>query len=270
MKNVLFFLSSDAIDLVSGQSMIYSYMPDYSPRPISNLLPATNIESNNTAYLLKYFSAKELYQYNIILSDYNNSINFRKPKQDVIITSLDSWNINHKLGNIRDTITNGIFSIELYKLMNSYKQHNHSKCLIVYPHLGVINCTITIKHESNIVLTPAQMLCLELFTDKSKKYDYIYIIPTMMKNLSMYTEAFIENIIKSFIKGNILICCNPNDTIVKQQLMLNHDMPPNINLIQIFHNITNNMTDIIINTMIELAHERRDILMCCINSIIIV
>ena len=50
MKNILFFLYSNLLDLVSNQTMSYSYLPDSFPRLGVNLLPSINIEQRDLIF----------------------------------------------------------------------------------------------------------------------------------------------------------------------------------------------------------------------------
>ena len=105
------------------------------------------------------------------------------------------------------------------------------------------------------------MFCLELFEDTHMVYCSRILFNKLQKQLN-YPVQFITNIIKSLIEGKVLIEVEPNI------LALNNEMPPSINLIKIFNNINCTATEIMKNTMIELAHSRNDVIMTNIMSIL--
>ena len=219
----------------------------------------TSIETNNYYLLLNYFRENLLFQYRIILNDYN-TITYNKQigcENKVIVTSLDSWNINHKVGHLDFIITLGSFSEKINTILDSYHFDNCQKKLIVYPHIGTIDITINNPQKSNIILSPAQMLCLELFENRTIVYTKDLLFEKLKERLSLYSDKFITNIIKSLEAA--VICF---DDIY----IINDDMPEYINLIKIFHDINNTSSEIKKFTEIELAHERNDILMANINS----
>ena len=112
--------------------------------------------------------------------------------------------------------------------------------------------------KTNIILSPAQMLCLELFVHKSIVYNKDVLFTKLKNQLSLYSDKFITNIIKSFV-GSVLKL--ENDIYI-----INNEMPTYINLIKIFNDINNTTTEIKKFIDVELAHERNDILMANINS----
>jgi hypothetical protein len=142
--------------------------------------------------------------------------------------------------------------------MNNYNvMSQDQKLLILYPHLGILDITINIVNQSHIILTPAQMLCLELFEDNSIMYNYEQLFEKTKIQLEQYNDEFIHLIIKSLIQGSVII------TINDIYLSMNNDMPLDINLIKIFNSMSTNKYK---EEFIELAHERNDIIMTNINS----
>ena len=103
------------------------------------------------------------------------------------------------------------------------------------------------------------MMCLELFENKTIVYTKDLLFEKLKERLSLYSDKFIRYIIKS-LEGTVL--CFDDIYII------NEDMPEYINLIKIFHDINITGSEIKKFTEIELAHERNDILMANINSII--
>ena len=222
-----------------------------------------NIETEKVNYILlsKYFSQNVLFQYKIILDDNIASDRYTTEcEYKIIITSLDSWNINHTVGNIDKFNINGVFSTKVQKILNNYLQYtdvnNIQKKLIVYPHIGMIDITIN-DSKTNIILSPAQMLCLELFEHNTIIYKDI-LFDKLKNQLSLYSDKFIINIIKSFV-GSVL-------KIENDIYIINNNMPDYINLIKIFNDINNTGTNIKKFIEIELAHDRNDILIANINS----
>jgi hypothetical protein len=226
-----------------------------------------SIEDAHFALLQKYFTVGSTNQYNIILNDYKESMSFQlDDKTRLIITSLDYWTINHKMGHFRKPsekkeLNDMIFSQSIYEIFEQYNFKNKKRELVLYPHMGSVEITVDNINRSNIILTPAQMFCLELFEDMHMVYCSRILFNKLKKQLK-YTDQFITNIIKSLIEGKVLIEVEPNI------LALNNEMPPSINLIKIFNNINCTATEIMKNTMIELAHSRNDVIMTNIMSIL--
>ena len=229
--------------------------------------------------IVKYFTKKELYQYSVIINDITNSdklinlynVNCKNKLLDccnnkkITIISLDCWNINHMIGCVSNININGEFTEILMCMILEYEiTHLHSKTLEIYPHLGMIDCNI---NNCNVIMNPIHMMCLELFNKdimSLEKYDKTRLLDEMKINLSSYHDKFLINIIESFLIGNIFTYKIENDG---QYIVINNNLPSNVNLITIFNNIMDNNV-IKINMVEELAHERNDILMTNINSII--
>jgi len=235
-------------------------------------------EISNFENISHYFNKKELYQYNVIYNDYiksnNRTIHLIENivNKKLIITSLNSWHINHMVGsmNYMKSKENGMFSSMLISIMKKYNiAELERKQLIFYPHLGSLNITLQLNNKCNITLTPAQMLCLELFIINIKTkshYHYSYIFDTLKTNLVNYSDNFINNIIRSLVNGSIIEKNSIN--LTESWFVLNTYLNESVDLIKIFHDINNTAHEIMENTMIELAHERNDILMCNINHIV--
>lgn len=233
-----------------------------------------DIEKNHSDILNSLFHKKDLYQYNIIMNDYMKSLCFTNgihtiddsmwKKLQLIITSLDVWRLNHKTGHIR-SISNchGVFSHNISKLLRHYETiEQNRKVLVLYPHIGTIDITINNPIPSNVILTPAQMFCLELFENNTIVYNRKVLFEKLKNTLSQYSDRFILNIIKSLLEGGILI------ELDSDIITLNDTMPRSINIITIFNNINNTAVDIMKETLIELAHTRNDIIMTNIMSIV--
>ena len=90
----------------------------------------------------------------------------------------------------------------------------------------------------------------------------------LKQNITASNDKLIEQIIHSFVIGKILLVTDDTINIYKNIFYLNDNMPLSVNLIEIYHDISN--SDIIIKQQItnELIHERCEIIMCNINSII--
>jgi hypothetical protein len=235
--------------------------------------------------LNRFFNKKETYQYYIILNDYTQSQNFMMSKAHkssnentrLIITSLDSWRFNHKTGHIRQLEnTFGIFSKYIYQLLIDYKVlwggysstqsggyiTTTNKILILYPHIGSVEITVNNSLRSTIILTPAQMLCLELFENNEMVYYKSALFDKLKEEMLQYSDSFIQSIIKSLVEGSVLIEIEP------EILSLNDSMPASINLIKIFNNINCTALEIMKDTIVDLAHTRNDIIMTNIMSIV--
>ena len=211
-----------------------------------------------------------LHKYNIILNDYeesykynslsqykSNIISFDNIKPNIIITSVDSWNINYMDGHTKNIINYKEFTTILCNFLYNYITKTN-KTLVFYPHIGYVD--ITIGH-TNIIMLPFHMFCVEQFTDMITEIKYSDVFDIMKHNMSNYMDNTIDNIIKSLIIGKVLLSNN-------NMLSIRNDMPIYINMISIYNTI--NFT---INTPaklieIELAHSRYDIISTNINHYI--
>ena len=227
----------------------------------------SDIEKINYIELQRIFTLKELYQYTHIFNNIEQDTSHLSPlnicqNSKIFIISLDCWNINHSMSNVTNNITiYGQFTQILEHIISRFQYGN--KSLIIYPHLGMLDITFTINEinkSCDIILSPLQMMCLELF-----QYNLLFefdIIHCMLK-VNIGNSDLVTNIIKSLIRGGILV-----QKIVQNitLLGLNSDLPEHVNLIHYLNNsIDIDTTDLIQQ---ELAHERIDILGCNINSII--
>ena len=219
---------------------------------------------NKYEYIDMYFNKKELYQYNSICNDLitNNKYN------NIIIGSLSHWSsINYKLGHTSIIEDAGQFSKTLLNSLDEYKinNNNYNKFLILYPHLGFVDITITYNNNTcNILMLPAHMLCLETF-DKYIDISKDELYKMLSNSLTSYDSNFINSIIKSLIIGEILIDNVQNS---KNILTLNSNLPNMIDLCKIFNIINTTSTSVIDIITEELVYSRNDILMCQINSFI--
>jgi hypothetical protein len=154
------------------------------------------------------------------------------------------------MGNMID-FQSGLYSDMLNEIDMKYKFNNINKHLIYYPHMGVIDATV---NGGNVIMLPFHMFVLEQFTESDTKLtrDDIMI---RLKNLN-YEDTIKYKIIDSLVIGNILI---ENDNYYYANNVIN-----DVNVIDIFYNI-NNKQNITKNIMIELAHERIDIVKANIN-----
>ena len=198
-----------------------------------------------------------LLKYNIIYNDYINSNEYNYDKLKIIITSLDTWKINHSIGYSNTIINTEEFTTQLCYLLFKYNQINNKtlikKKLIMYPHLGCVEIEI---NKNIIKVLPAHMFCLELFVSFDTELPYDVIFNKVKQNMSNYSDEFIKKIIDSLI-GPVLI--KKNDILRIKTIL------EDTNMIDIFHSI-NNTKHIIINKMKEeLCHDKIDIIMSNIN-----
>jgi len=234
------------------------------------------IEISHHDLLKKYFMVKECYNYNVIMDDLNVNLELNNMRQvsnniKMIITSLNSWHINHKTGHVKQIESTGIFTKMLHstftdcnKILACKQQH-----LILYPHMGIVDCTIK---NSNIIMTPLHMICLEQFDNIKKEKihnSYTMILQKMKLSLSSaYNDEYLNNIIFSLIIGKVLLLCDNTIHYTKNIMCINDNIPSYVNLIECFNNIENYETEKYKEVILELAHDRNDIIMCNINSIL--
>ncbi len=213
--------------------------------------PPYSFEIIETEYydeLVKVFNnnSKLLYRYNVVWNDIKNN------KYDAIITTQHVWKANYNMGN-NINFGNGLYSDMLKTIDMKYKNDNINKHLVYYPHMGMINATI---NNGNVIMLPFHMFVLEQFTKPNTNLKREEI------NLSHlnYSDDIKNKIIDSLVIGNILLIsgeyyyanCNIHD----------------VNVIDIFYNINNYKQDMVKEIMIDIAHERVDIVKANINSLL--
>jgi hypothetical protein len=222
------------------------------------------IEESHSNLLKLVFQdeSKLLYKYNKILEDYVISNRYKTIDTNipdyvnVIITSYDIWKINYKMGYSDNIIEINLFTKILNDINTQYYTYFPSRKLIQYLHIGYVNINIG---DSNLIVLPAHMCVLELFTNNSISYDMVFNIAKT--NLTHYSDDFIKKLIESLIIGNVI-------TKENNMLKLRTDMISYINMIDIFHNMHN--TSIIIKKLMyeELCSDRIDIICANINHFV--
>ncbi len=219
-----------------------------------------NIESEHNSMLDKMFNTDShiLLKYKIIFNDYVSSKPYWDTNRKFIITSLDSWKINHSIGYSQTIINTEEFTSILCNNIFKYNQANNNlyikKKLIMYPHLGSVEIEI---YKKKLLVLPAHMFCLELFVSFDTNLPYELVFNKVKQCMSNYSDDYIKSIIDSLI-NHVLVKTKDDNLRVKTDL-------DNINMIEIFHN-TNNTKKIIIDKMKEdLCHSREDIISTNIN-----
>jgi hypothetical protein len=207
---------------------------------------------------------KLIYKYKTIFEDFIYSKKFKKDNMNLIVTSLDVWNINHKGGYSNNIYNYGIFSTILCNNIFNYNTQQTSelisKKLNIYSHIGYVDINIG---NTNLIILPAHMYVLEQFETINHIINYDILFSNVKKNMDNYNNNIITKIINSLVIGNIITIINNN-----VQLNLNLMHIDFINVIDIFHNMTA-YTEIIKQEMqIELALERIDIINANINHFI--
>jgi hypothetical protein len=223
-----------------------------------------NIEASHKEVLENNFIVDNhlLLKYNIILNDYAESKKYWNNNNKIIITSLDSWKINHSTGYSNTIINTEEFTTILCNNIFKFNQNNQylnvKKKLIFYPHIGSIEIEI---YNRKIIVLPAHMFCLELFVSFDTNLPYDVIFDRVKLNMSNYSDEFIKSIINSLI-GNIIIKTKEDNYRITTDLKNNNTI---INMIEIFHNMNNTKKTIVKNIKEELCHQREDIIMANIN-----
>ncbi len=217
-----------------------------------------HFEMTHFLNITNIFNSKQLLKYTTILTDYTNSMKYSDKNNKLIITSLDSWKINHSIGYSNTIINYEEFTTLLCSKMCQYNNDNASenikKKLIMYPHLGWVEIEI---YNNKLFVLPAHMLCLELFVSFDTHLTYELMFNTVKQSMSNYTDEFIKSIIDSLI-GPVLIK-------IDDSYRIRTDLK-NTNMIDIFNN---NIKNTIIEEMKEeLCHTRIDIIKTNINHFI--
>lgn len=215
------------------------------------VLPPYSFEMIETKYydeLVKVFNnnSKLLYRYNVVWNDIKNN------KYDAIITTPHVWKANYNMGN-NINFGSGLYSDMLKTIDMKYKNDNINKHLVYYPHMGMINATI---NNGNVIMLPFHMFVLEQFTKPETKLKKEEI------NLSHlnYSDDIKNKIIDSLVIGNILL-------LTGEYYYANSNID-DVNVIDIFYNVNNYRQDTIKEIMIDIAHERVDIVKANINSLL--
>ncbi len=218
------------------------------------------IELNNKLVFGQIFANENIlcYKYKTIFTNISKSIDYNKDydidKLKLLIINPDVWNVNI-YGYTNNIINKDLFTAYLCNILYNYNIKTN-KGLNYYLHLGYVDITI---QDTNLIVLPAQMLCIEQFTGFNKPIKYNIFYENIKINLNNYDDIFISKIIKSLD----CILEKDGDNIFMKQFTFKY-----INLIDIFHNLNN--TNIIIkkNILLELAHSRMDIINSVINHFI--
>ena len=204
-----------------------------------------------------------LLKYNIIMNDYIESNKYCYDNKKLIITSLDSWKINHSTGYSNNIINSEEFTTSLCNHIFKFNQNNVNlnikKKLIFYPHLGSVEIEI---YNRKIIVLPAHMFCLELFVSFDTNLPFNVIFDRVKMNMSNYTDDFIKSIINSLV-GPILIKTKEDQYQIKTDFNSS-----SINMIDIFHQMNYTKKTIIKKIKEELCHDREHIIMANINHYI--
>ena len=192
-------------------------------------------------------NSKLLYRYNVVWNDIKNTMD----KGSIVITTPHVWKVNYNMGN-NINFGNGLYSDNLNTIDMKYKNNNINKHLVYYPHMGMIDATV---NNGNVTMLPLHMFVLEQFTKPDTKLKKEEI------NLSHlnYSDDIKNKIIDSLVIGNIILMSG-------EYYYANSNID-DVNVIEIFYNI-NNKQDIVKEIMIDIAHERVDIIKANINSIL--
>jgi hypothetical protein len=172
-------------------------------------------------------------------------------KGSVVITAPHVWKVNYNMGN-NINFGNGLYSDNLNTIDMKYKNNNINKHLVYYPHMGMIEATV---NNGNVTMLPLHMFVLEQFTKPDTKLKKEEI------NLSHlnYSDDIKNKIIDSLVIGNIILMSG-------EYYYANSNID-DVNVIDIFYNI-NNKQDIVNDIMVDIAHERIDIIKANINSVL--
>lgn len=184
---------------------------------------------------------------------------------DTITTSYANWDINYNQGYITfnsnpDNVTfnaNNLVNLKSFIINYQiyYKRiYTNKRSLLWLLQHGEIEITF---NNINIILLPIQLLILELYNTKNEfSIDEIYNQIFFVN----YSNKFKEDIVKSLIRGNILHC--DNNKLYLNEYNINIISP---NLIDVYLNVKTDTESSQINTQVELAHDREDIVKTLIN-----
>lgn len=223
----------------------------------------------NYNHMLKYFSEDKLYNYRMILYDFENS------NQSQIMITPEIWGINSQaisinfnyyqiIGNV--TYTNKPLIQKLYLLSNDWgelnKQKKTKKNLFLHPHFGSVDINFNSELQStNIIMLPIQMLVLEQcrLDRVITKQDLLITFPSYANN-----KKIVSNIILIFLEFNIVI----DDLAGGYYLNNNYSGKKHLNLIKRYNELEN--TEVVVNDIIfkELAHNKELITSSVINNIL--
>lgn len=250
----------------------------YSSNFIENTI---KINEEVLSLLVQYINISYLNNLVCIISDYKKSFDFNKIKDIfTLIVTKDIWDININSGNItkelilQDTCLNKdntglnednhlLFSKILINQNKIFNGSNKNKNLIFYPHIGSVNINFKGKKQNtNITMLPIQMLFLEIFNNKFK-LPITFVLKLINKKLKMYDDNTIDNVISSFIHSDLVL--EEKNNFV---LNLNYNKDKEINLIDIFHDISNFEVVKEEKILNEIIHSREKILSTVFNHII--
>lgn len=207
--------------------------------------------------LQKEFHKQDLFKYNMILSDFKNSLN------NMIIMTENMWKINTSEGHSTSIKEKGLFTKNIImneKLFNL--DNGQNKHLIHYPDIGYVNITIkNPRGRFNVRMLPVQLMAFELFTNE-KEISLSTAYENLQSNLNNYSHDFVMKVFDSLVGSNILN--KDNDSFTRND-SFNID---GYNCIDMFHNMNYSMNKIIKNAVDELMFTRQQIIMANVNTFI--
>jgi hypothetical protein len=219
-------------------------------------------EFNNYLLFNKAFDtdAHLHYKYKSIFTNIyrSNDLCILKDTLKFLVINPEVWNVNI-FGYSSNIINKNIFTAYLCNILYNYNIKTN-KHLNYYLHLGHVNITI---QDTQLIVLPAQMLCIEQFTGFNKPIKYNDFYENIKINLNNYDNNFISKIIKSLDS----ILEKDGDNIYMKPFNIINNFK-HINLIDIFHNINNTNMIIKKKIQLELAHSRMDIINSVINHFV--
>ena len=217
----------------------------------------------NYNHMIKYFSEEKLYNYRMILYDFENS-NQCQIKITPEIWGINTQAISMNLDNLRmiDNVNKPL--IDYIKMCSEEKKYTN-KNLFLHPHFGSVDINFNSDLQStNIIMLPIQMLVLEQFQETQAsalitKQDILKTFPEYPNN-----DKIVSNIIQIFLDCNILIDESPNGYYLNKK----YSGEKKLNLIQKYNDLEN--TEVVVNDIIfqELAHNKELITSSVINDIL--
>lgn len=245
----------------------------YNFNRITNLKVFTNYLKLEKDIIVPFYVRLStlLYPIKKLLDDIIKSYNL---KYDLIESKKLSCPINAPLISNNDEIntTEGIIHSDIIKnnyesrdselskhlniIQNHYsKLHNNTKSISWVAHFGEVNITYLGKE---IKLLPIQMLILEMFNGIDvRKDDDLYSSPFLQN----YSSDFKTKLLRSFVKGNLLLKIN-------SIYILNNNPTFSNDLISVFHSLSDMKQRWEEQKETALIHSRQDITMVNINNIL--
>ena len=124
------------------------------------------LEKKNYDIMTQYFKGIHLYNSNIILNDYEKSMNTFESKQSIYLTQIMEYNYIRFINGITLYRKKYFLSQKVSNTCINYHSNDKRKELMFHPHLGMVDINFNTKYKKvRLIMLPIHALLLESFEE---------------------------------------------------------------------------------------------------------